>query len=332
MKIAVDLDNTVLDGSLITHPSAIRHEALGILRYLADNGFEVWYFTSRKQEDWGRLEKLLREYGFPFAGITNVKHGDFVFIDDRSVPLTNAKDWNVILERLCVVAWRSLKSLPEWYLDKHPEVRKSVDDTLEFIRNERKQFRWVILEGVDGVGKTPTAKYLCEYGWFPYREPIAYTIHDDPYSIQQDYNHQRRCFFFAFQKGFLFDKIVGDRSFLSGVVYGNTEQPIAEMEYICEQIGFYPTQIIILLSKNIPVELRDIQNRYVKWAQREYVMLNQHAIPIVAVDVDSIGNDPIWRYKDLAYAIEYGHLKPLSQSELPDFSSKPVWDLTADWV
>lgn len=102
MKIALDFDGVIcnLKGIYRVHDisKSLPHKySQDAIRWLLEEGHEVWICTSRDEDEWGTLALWLKGWGFPRLEITNRKKEANIYLDDRAVRFTNWMDFCKLL-------------------------------------------------------------------------------------------------------------------------------------------------------------------------------------------------------------------------------------------
>jgi len=79
-------------------------KALDIVNELYDMGYQIIFFTARKERARNVTERWLKRYGFKYHSLVLNKLVGNVYIDDRSI---NGFDWDEVLSRIEDIEYRS---------------------------------------------------------------------------------------------------------------------------------------------------------------------------------------------------------------------------------
>jgi hypothetical protein len=98
MLIAIDFDGTLCERNEIPRAGDWRtciptENSIGAVKWLIEQGHQVYVLTARGKDDWKHIEDWLSHYGFPKLKITNIKlTGTKTLIDDRAIRFTSWLD------------------------------------------------------------------------------------------------------------------------------------------------------------------------------------------------------------------------------------------------
>jgi len=98
MKIAIDFDGVLCDLKGIKRPwkfssSKPKEDASDAVKWLLEEGHDIWMFTCRTKEEWGMIREWCDKHDIPQLPITNTKHNATIYLDDRAVRFTNWQDF-----------------------------------------------------------------------------------------------------------------------------------------------------------------------------------------------------------------------------------------------
>jgi serine kinase of HPr protein (carbohydrate metabolism regulator) len=97
MKIAIDFDGVICESPLNKRdwdfmrkkPNKGAKDAINALM----DKHDIWIFTARTQEEWGKIRKWCDKHKIPQLPITNYKDSATIYLDDRCIRFTNWADF-----------------------------------------------------------------------------------------------------------------------------------------------------------------------------------------------------------------------------------------------
>jgi hypothetical protein len=98
MKIAIDFDGVIVERHGIPRELGYTDcpptkDCIDAVRWLKNQGHDLYIFTSREKEQWKDIQKWLRKNGLPRLPITNTKIHATIYLDDRAIRFTTWLDF-----------------------------------------------------------------------------------------------------------------------------------------------------------------------------------------------------------------------------------------------